>query len=121
MDGVLTGNPVRDGSKKEAEMPMSNWTQLADEWLAKVNAARQLDVTVLPSINGIRDLPPTAETVIVDGFNTNQLPRVRKSSWTADFYAQKKEEWQKMFSFWKKYLLDNISMEFNVSYLLSVN
>lgn len=77
---VLVGNPVRNGSKKEAEMPMSNWTQLADEWLAKVNAARQLDVTVLPSINGIRDLPPTAETVIVDGFNTNQLPRVRKSS-----------------------------------------
>lgn len=60
-------------------MPMSNWTQLADEWLAKASAARGLDVTVLPFTETLRDLPPTAETIrINNGINLDQLSRVRK-------------------------------------------
>ena len=75
---VLAGNPVRDRSKEEEEMPMSNWTQLADEWLAKASAARGLDVTVLPFTETLRDLPPTAETIRINGTNLDQLSRVRK-------------------------------------------
>lgn len=59
-------------------MPMSNWTQLADEWLAKASAARGLDVTVLPYTETLRDLPPTAETIRINGTNLDQLSRVRK-------------------------------------------
>ena len=54
---------------------MSNWTQLADEWLAKASAARGLDVTVLPFTETLRDLPPTAETIRINGTNLDQLSR----------------------------------------------
>ncbi|XP_043597196.1 sphingomyelin phosphodiesterase isoform X1 [Bombus pyrosoma] len=69
------GSPVRDRPKEEEEMPMSNWTQLADEWLAKASAARGLDVTVLPFTETLRDLPPTAETIRINGTNLDQLSR----------------------------------------------
>lgn len=60
-------------------MPMSNWTRLADEWLAsRTKVAKQLEVTILPFTDSVRELPPTAETFIVNGTSPDQLPRVRK-------------------------------------------
>lgn len=75
----FTGSPIRDKSKGEEEMPMSNWTRLADEWLAsRTNVAKQLEVTILPFTDSVRELPPTAETFIVNGTSPDQLQRVRK-------------------------------------------
>lgn len=59
---------------------MTNWTQLADEWIAaRARVAERLDVTVLPFTDTVRDLPPTAETFVINGTSPDQLARVTYS------------------------------------------
>ncbi|KZC11549.1 Sphingomyelin phosphodiesterase, partial [Dufourea novaeangliae] len=74
------GNPIRDRLKREAEIAATNWTQLADEWLAaRARLAEKFDVTILPFTDTLRDLPPTAETVVINGTNPDQLARYNYS------------------------------------------
>ncbi|KOC60419.1 Sphingomyelin phosphodiesterase, partial [Habropoda laboriosa] len=76
----VTGNPLRDRIKREEEMSMSNWTQFADEWIAaKSRAAERLHVTILPYTDKFRDLPPTAETILINGTSPDELARYNYS------------------------------------------
>ena len=63
-------------SKREVEIMRTNWTQLADQWLqAKERIEDQFGVTLLPTGDKLRELPPTHETK-VEGMNAEQLKRV---------------------------------------------
>lgn len=64
------------------EITSTNWTALADEWIAaKARASERMDVALLPFNERYRELPPTAatETYVVNGTNPDQMARVRKS------------------------------------------
>ncbi|XP_031847161.1 sphingomyelin phosphodiesterase isoform X1 [Nomia melanderi] len=78
---LTIGNPIRDERlKREAEIAATNWTQLADEWFAaRAKAAENFDVTILPFTDTLRDLPPTVETVVINGTSPDQLERYNYS------------------------------------------
>lgn len=63
------------------EIASTNWTALADEWIAaKARAAEKMDAALLPFNKRYRELPPTAstETYVVNGTSPDQMARVRK-------------------------------------------
>lgn len=65
-----------DRTKRQIEIEKTNWTQLADEWLSAKKRISDQFIPILPDSSGnVRDLPPTAETVI-DGMTPEQLSRV---------------------------------------------
>jgi len=74
---VFAGKPIWYRTKREAEIASTNWTVLADEWIAaKARAAERMDVALLPFNERFRKLPPTAETVVINSTNLEQLERV---------------------------------------------
>lgn len=78
---MYTGNPIWERQKREAEIAATNWTKLADEWLKeREKASENFDIALLPFNNRFRKLPPTADTIIINKTNTDQLERVRNRS-----------------------------------------
>ncbi|XP_057330103.1 sphingomyelin phosphodiesterase isoform X2 [Microplitis mediator] len=72
-------NVSLDRTKRQIEIEKTNWTQLADEWLSAKKRISDQFIPILPDSSGnVRDLPPTAETVI-DGMTPEQLSRVNYS------------------------------------------
>lgn len=77
---LSAGNPVRYRTRREADIASTNWTALADEWIAaKARAAEKMDVALLPFNERFRELPPTAETFVVNGTSVEQMARVKES------------------------------------------
>ncbi|XP_072766860.1 sphingomyelin phosphodiesterase [Anoplolepis gracilipes] len=68
---IVIGNPIRYRTSREAEIESTNWTMLANEWIAaKARAAEKMDVALLPFSDKLRQLPPTVETYV----NSTSLP-----------------------------------------------